>query len=60
MQPVSIRYTDNGRVDSGPGRSISIAFPEVPPGDYRLTLLVSGKGMTDSTSQVIRVQGDDR
>jgi hypothetical protein len=60
MQPVSIRYTDNGRADSGVGRSISVAFPEVPPGDYRLTLLVSGKGMTDSTSQVIRVRGDDR
>jgi hypothetical protein len=53
---VSIRYTDNGRPDGGPGRSLAISFPNVPPGAYQLTLVVSGAGVTDSTTQVIQVR----
>jgi hypothetical protein len=57
VTPVSIRYNDNGRPDGGPGRSLNINFPQVPAGDYQFTLVVSGAGLTDSTSQVIRVRG---
>ena len=57
VTPVSIKYNDNGRPDGGPGRSLNINFPQVPAGDYQLTLMVSGAGMTDSTTQVIRVKG---
>ena len=58
IQPVAIRYTDNGRPDGLPGRSITLNFPPVAAGDYQLTLIVSGAGITDSTSQVIRVRGE--
>ena len=57
VTPVSIKYNDNGRPDGGPGRSLNINFPQVPAGDYRFTLVVSGAGLTDSTTQVIRVRG---
>lgn len=57
LTPVSIRYNDNGRPDGAPGRSLSINFPNVPAGEYQLTLLVSGAGITDSTSQRITVRG---
>jgi hypothetical protein len=55
--PISIKYNDNGRPDGLPGRSLSINFPNVPAGEYRLTLVVSGAGVTDSTTQTIRVRG---
>ncbi len=58
VTPVSIRYNDNGRPDGKPGRSLTINFPPVAPGDYQLTLLVSGAGVTDSTTQKITVRGD--
>ncbi len=57
VTPVSIRYADNGRPDGAPGRSLTLNFPQVPDGQYQLTLLVSGGGVTDSTTQVIRVRG---
>lgn len=56
LTPVSIRYNDNGRPDNGPGRSLTLNFPNVPAGDYQLTLMVSGGGVTDSTTQRIRVR----
>lgn len=56
LTPVSIRYNDNGRPDGGPGRSLTLNFPNVPAGDYQLTLMVSGAGVTDSTTQRIRVR----
>jgi hypothetical protein len=56
VTPVSIRYNDNGRPDGGAGRSLAINFPNVPPGAYQFTLVVSGGGITDSTSQVINVR----
>lgn len=56
LTPVSIKYNDNGRPDGGAGRSLTLNFPSVPAGDYQLTLMVSGAGETDSTTQVIRVK----
>lgn len=56
LTPVAIRYNDNGRPDGGAGRSLTLNFPSVPPGDYQLTLMVAGGGVTDSTTQVIRVK----
>lgn len=57
LTPVSIKYNDNGRPDGGAGRSLTLNFPSVPAGDYQLTLMVSGAGGTDSTTQVVRVKG---
>lgn len=56
LTPVSIKYNDNGRPDGGAGRSLTLNFPNVPAGEYQLTLLVSGAGITDSTTQRIRVR----
>jgi hypothetical protein len=56
LTPVSIRYNDNGRPDGAPGRSLTLNFPNVPAGEYQLTLLVSGAGITDSTTQRIKVR----
>lgn len=56
VQPVSIQYQDNGRPDGQPGRSIAVTFPPVAAGDYQLSLVVSGAGIADTTSQVIRVR----
>ncbi len=56
VTPVSIKFADNGRGDGGSGRSITLNFPQVPDGEYQLTLLVSGAGQTDSTTQRIRVR----
>jgi hypothetical protein len=56
LTPVSIKYNDNGRPDGGPGRSLTLNFPNVPAGEYQLTLMVTGAGVTDSTSQTIRVK----
>lgn len=57
LTPVSIKFNDNGRPDGGAGRSIQINFPSVPAGDYQLTLLVSGGGQVDSTTNVVKVRG---
>lgn len=56
ITPVSIRFADNGRPDGGFGRSLTINFPQVPDGEYQLTLIVAGGGQTDSTTQRIRVR----
>ena len=58
VTPVSIRYADNGRPDGASGRSIQLNFPPVAAGQYQLTILVSGAGITDSTTQMIRVKGE--
>ena len=57
VTPVAIKYNDNGRPDGAPGRSLQINFPPVAAGDYQFTLTVSGAGITDSTTQIIRVRG---
>ncbi|MEQ1692589.1 MAG: hypothetical protein ABMA00_14970, partial [Gemmatimonas sp.] len=56
ITPVSIRFADNGRADGSFGRSLTLNFPQVPNGEYQLTLVVAGGGMTDSTTQRIRVR----
>ncbi len=56
VTPVSIRFADNGRADGGFGRSLTLNFPPVPNGEYQLTLVVAGGGMSDSTTQRIRVR----
>jgi hypothetical protein len=56
VTPVSIKFTDNGRPDSGFGRSLTLNFPAVPDGDYQLSVVVAGGGQTDSTTQRIRVK----
>ncbi len=58
VTPVSIRYADNGRPDGQPGRSLTLNFPPVSPGEYMLTLIVSGAGVTDSTTQTIKIRGE--
>ncbi len=56
VTPVSIRFTDNGRPDGGFGRSLTLNFPSVPDGEYQLALVVTGGGMSDSTTRIIRVK----
>ena len=56
VQPVSQRIQDPGRPDGEPGRSIGLAWPEVPAGDYLLTLVVQNASGKDSTSQLIHVK----
>jgi hypothetical protein len=56
VQPVSQRIQDSGRPDGEPGRSIGLAWPEVPAGEYLLTLVVQNASGKDSTSQLIRVR----
>ncbi len=56
VTPVSIRFADNGRADGGFGRSLTLNFPQVPNGEYQLSLVVSGGGITDSTTRRIRVR----
>lgn len=56
VQPVSQRIQDPGRPDGLPGRSVSLSWPQVPDGDYMLTLIVDNKSGRDSTSTLIRVR----
>lgn len=56
VTPVSIKFADNGRGDGGFGRSLTLNFPQVPDGEYQLTLTVTGGGQADSTTQRIRVR----
>lgn len=58
MTPVAIRFRDAGRPDGQAGRAIQFNWPEVPPGEYRLTVLLSRDGMVDSTSSLFTVRGD--
>ncbi len=56
VTPVSIKFADNGRPDGGFGRSLTLNFPAVADGEYQLTIVLSGAGETDSTTQRIRVK----
>ncbi|MEP6835597.1 MAG: hypothetical protein ABJB74_19580 [Gemmatimonas sp.] len=56
VQPVSQRISDPGRPDGQPGRSISLSWPQVPDGDYLLTLIVQNASGKDSTSVLMRVR----
>jgi len=57
MTPVAISFRDAGRPDGLPGRAISFTWPEVPPGEYRLTVKLQGATSVDSTSQLFTVRG---
>jgi hypothetical protein len=57
MTPVAIGFRDAGRPDGQPGRAIQFNWPEVPPGEYRLTVKLTGAGVTDSTSALFTVRG---
>ncbi len=56
MTPVAISFRDAGRPDGQPGRAVQFSWPEVPPGEYRLTVLLEGGGITDSTSALFTVR----
>ncbi len=58
MTPVSISCPDAGRPDGLPGRAVDFTWPEVPPGEYRLTVTLRGANTVDSTSQLVTVRGD--
>ena len=55
--PVAVRFVDLGRPDGRPGRSMTLTWPSVPPGEYRLELTVGGSGSLDggTISQTVRV-----
>jgi len=57
MTPVAISFRDAGRPDGLPGRAITFTWPEVPPGEYRLTVKLQGATSVDSTSQLFTVRG---
>jgi hypothetical protein len=56
--PVAVRFVDLGRPDGKPGRSLTLTWPSVPPGDYRLELTVGGSGSPDggTVTQIVRVE----
>ncbi len=56
MTPVAISFRDAGRADGEPGRAIQFTWPEVPSGEYLLTVKVTGGAVTDSTSQRFTVR----
>ena len=58
MTPVAIGFRDAGRPDGLPGRAIQFNWPEVPPGEYRLTVVLRRDGMVDSTSSLFTVRGE--
>jgi hypothetical protein len=53
VTPVSVRFNDVGRPDNEPGRSISLSFPQVPPGQYRLDVSVTAPGQPAAVSTQI-------
>ncbi|HMS01507.1 MAG TPA: hypothetical protein PKE51_00970 [Gemmatimonadaceae bacterium] len=58
MTPVAVSFRDAGRPDGAPGRAIQFNWPEVPPGEYRLTVLLRRDGLVDSTSALFTVRGE--
>jgi hypothetical protein len=56
MTPVALSFRDPGRPDGGAGRAVQFTWPEVPPGDYRLTVMITGAGIVDSSSQLVTVR----
>lgn len=56
MTPVALSFRDPGRPDGGVGRAVQFTWPEVPPGDYRLTVTITGAGTADSSSQFVTVR----
>ena len=60
LQPVSQRFQDQGRPDGEPGRTLALGWPEVPAGDYQLTIVVSNSSGKDSTSTIIKVRDKNK
>lgn len=56
MTPVAVSFRDAGRPDGLPGRAIQFSWPEVPPGEYRLTVTLRGPTTVDSTSAMFTVR----
>jgi hypothetical protein len=50
VRPVAVRFQDTGRPDGQAGRSLTVSWPEVPPGTYTVELIVTPQGGTPSTS----------
>jgi hypothetical protein len=60
VRPVSVRFQDTGRPDGLPGRALTVSWPEVPPGEYRVELIVTPVGGTPATTVLnVRVDGAD-
>lgn len=55
VTPVAVRFTDIGRPDGRPGRSLVLNWPSVPAGAYRLELTVERDGETATVSRTVRV-----
>ncbi len=58
MTPVAISFRDAGRPDGLPGRAVQFTWPEVPAGEYQLTVTLRGANAVDSTSQLVTVRGE--
>jgi hypothetical protein len=56
VTPVAVRFTDIGRPDGRPGRSIALSWPSVPAGDYRLELSVAAGADTATVAQFVHVE----
>jgi hypothetical protein len=58
LRPVAVRIQDTGRPDGLPGRSLTVSWPEVPAGDYRIELTVTPPGEAPATTELtVRVEG---
>jgi hypothetical protein len=58
LRPVAVRIQDTGRPDGLPGRSLTVSWPEVPPGDYKIELTVTPSGAAPATTELtVRVEG---
>lgn len=57
VRPVAVRFTDVGRPDGLPGRSLTLNWPEVPAGEYQVELTVTpASGVPATTGLVVRVE----
>ena len=60
LRPVAVRIQDTGRPDGQPGRSLTVSWPEVPAGDYRVELTVTPPDQPPATTALtVRVEGKD-
>lgn len=54
-RPVSLAWDDPGAADGAVGRSLRLAIPDVPPGRYRLELVVTADGAHDTAARDITI-----
>jgi hypothetical protein len=57
QQPVRVKVVDRGRPDGHPGRALTIAWPDVPTGDYRLEITRAAPTGAVTTALVVRLEG---